>query len=161
MSEVVLLDFCNQIWSEEQVPEEWKKGLLIKPKKGNLSHCKNWHGIMMLNMERKVFCRVILERIKTALEQKLREDQVGFRAGRSRMDQIATLKIIVEQSIEWQSGLYIHFIDFKRAFDSISREVLWRLLWHYGMPAKIITIIRDLYKGFPRRWYIMDSRPNH
>ena len=61
VSEEVLLDLFKQIWNDEQVPEEWKKGLLIKlPKKGNLSYCKNWRGIMLLNMGSKVFCRVIL-----------------------------------------------------------------------------------------------------
>ena len=88
---------------------------------------------MLLNMESKVFCRVILERIKTALDEKLREEQAGFRVGRSCTDQIATLRIIVEQSIERQSSLYINFIDFETAFDSISRDVLRRLfmaLWN-------------------------------
>ena len=99
-------------------------------------------------MASKVFCRVILERIKAALDEKLRDEQAGFRDGRSCTDQIATLKIIVEQSIEWQSSLYINFIDFEKAFDSISREVLWRLLRHYGLPMKIVTIIRALYEGF-------------
>ena len=43
VSEEVLLDLFNRIWSEEQVPEKWKKGLLIKlPKRGDLSNCKNW-----------------------------------------------------------------------------------------------------------------------
>ena len=148
-SEEVLLDLCNRIWSEEKMPEGWKKGLLIKlPKKGDLSYCKNWRGIMLLNMASKVFCRVILEHIKTALDGKLREEQAGFRAGRSCTDEIATLRIIVEQSIEWQSSLYINFIDFEKAFDSISREVLWKLLRHYGMPDKMVTIIRVLYEGF-------------
>ena len=143
------MDLCNRIWSEEKMPEEWKKGLLIKlPKKGDLSYCKNWRGIMLVNMASKAFCRVILERIKTMLDGKLREEQVGFQAGRSCTDQIATLRIIVEQSIEWQSSLYINFIDFKKAFDSISREVLWKLLRHYGMPDKMVTIIRVLYEGF-------------
>ena len=42
VSEEVLLDLCNQIWSKEKVPDEWKKGLIIKlPKKGDLSHCKS------------------------------------------------------------------------------------------------------------------------
>ena len=142
-SEEVLLSLCNRIWDEEKIPEEWRKGLLIKlPKKGDLSYCKNWRGIMLLSMASKVFCRVILECIKTALDEKLREEQAGFGAGRSCTDQIATLRIIVEQSIEWQSSLYINFID------SISRDVLWRLLWHYGMPDKIVIIIRALYEGF-------------
>ena len=56
------------------MPEEWKKGLLIKlPKKGDMSHSENWRGIILLNMAGKMFCRVILERIKTALDEKLRE----------------------------------------------------------------------------------------
>ena len=101
---------------------------------------------MLLNMASKVFCRVILERIKIALDEKLREEQAGFRAGRSCTDQIATLRIIIEQSIEWQSSLYIDFIGFEKAFDSISRDVLWRLLRHYGLPDKIVTIIRVLYE---------------
>ena len=82
---------------------------------------------MLLNMASKVFCRVILERIKAALDEKLREEQAGHRDGQSCTDQIATRRIIVEQSIDWQSSLYINFIDFGKAFDSISREVLWRL----------------------------------
>ena len=104
---------------------------------------------MLLHMENKVFCWVILERIKITLDDKLREEQAGpgFRAGRSCMDQIATLRIILEQSIEWQSFSCINFIDFKKAFDRISREVLWRLLRHYGMPDKVITIIEALYEG--------------
>ena len=134
------------------MPEEWEKGLLIKlPKKGDLSHCKNCRGIMLLNMASKVFCRVILERIKTALDEKLREEQAGFRAGRSCTDQIATLRITVEHIIEWRSSLYINFIDFEKASDSINREVLWRLLRHYALPVKIVTIIRALYEGFSAR----------
>jgi len=91
---------------------------------------------------------VILKGIKIALDEKLREEQAGFRAGRSCTDQIATLRIIVKQSIKWQSSLYINFIDFEKAFDSFSREVLWRLFRHYGMPDKVVTIIRALYEGF-------------
>ena len=99
---------------------------------------------MLLNIASKMFCRVILERIKAAPEEKLREEQAGFRDGRSCTDR----RIIVEQSIEWQSSLYINFIDFEKAFDSISREVLWRFLRHCGLPVKIVTIIRALYEGF-------------
>ena len=91
---------------------------------------------------------MILERMKTALDEKLRGEQAGFRAGRSCTDQIATLRIIVEQSIECQSSLYIKFIDFEKAFHIISSDVLWRLLRHYGMPDKIVNIIRVLYEGF-------------
>ena len=64
----------------------------------------------------------------------------------------------MEQSIEWQSSLYINFIDFEKAFDSASREELWLLLRHYGIPVKIVTIIRALYEGFSTQlvhtWFV-------
>ncbi|VDO84477.1 unnamed protein product [Schistosoma margrebowiei] len=66
---------------------------------------------------------------------------------RSCTDQIATLRIIVEQSIEWNSSLYINFIDYEKAFDSVDRTTLWKLLRHYGVPQKIVNIIQNCYDG--------------
>ncbi|VDO82480.1 unnamed protein product [Schistosoma curassoni] len=59
----------------------------------------------------------------------------------------ATLRIIVEQSIEWNSSLYINFIDCEKAFDSVDRTALWRLLRHYGTNEKIVNIIPNSYDG--------------
>lgn len=146
-SEEVLLDLYNRIWSEEKILEEWKKDLLIKlPKKGDLSYCKNWR--ILLNMASKMFCRAILENIKIALDEKLKEEQAGFRARRSCADQIATLQIIVEQSIEWQSSLYINFIDFEKAFNSISREISGGCCGTTGCLPTVVIILSALYEGF-------------
>jgi len=57
-------------------------------------------------------------------------------------------RIIIEQTIEWQSSLYLNFIDFQKAFDSIDHQVLWNILGHYGIPPKIISVIKLLYEGF-------------
>ncbi|VDO50554.1 unnamed protein product [Schistosoma margrebowiei] len=62
---------------------------------------------------------------------------------RSCTDEIATLRIIVEQSVEWNSSLYINFIDYEKAFDSVDRRTLWKRLRHYGVPEKIVSIIRS------------------
>ena len=60
--------------------------------KGDLSDCLNWRGIQLLSLPSKVYTRSILERIRKAVDAKLREEQAGFRKGRScmDMDQIAT-----------------------------------------------------------------------
>ncbi|VDP24101.1 unnamed protein product [Schistosoma margrebowiei] len=55
--------------------------------------------------------------------------------------------IIVEQSIEWNSSLYINFIDYEKAFDSVDKTKLWKLLRHYGVPQKIVNIIQSSYDG--------------
>nr|KAG5702316.1 hypothetical protein BaRGS_002983 [Batillaria attramentaria] len=94
----------------------------------------------------KVLTRIILERLKTALDKTLREEQAGFRNDRSCTDHIATMRIIIEQSLEWQTPLYSTFVDFQKAFDSVDREVIWKLMSHYGFPPKFVNIIRQLYE---------------
>ena len=62
--------------------------------------------------------------MKGEVDKSLREEQAGFRQGRSCTDQIATLRIIVEQSIEWNSSLNVNFVDYEKAFDSLDGETL-------------------------------------
>jgi hypothetical protein len=90
----------------------------------------------------------MLERMKVHVDGSLREEQAGFRNGRSCADQIATLRIIIEQSIEFQTSLYLNFVDFEKAFDSIDHQVLWALHLHYGLPEKFIRMIQLFYNNF-------------
>ena len=117
-------------------------------KKGDTTYCKNWKGITLLATASKVLSKIILDRMKAALDSLLRDEQAGFRQERSCTDQIATLRIIIEQSLEWNTGLYLGFVDFEKAFDSVDREVIWQILWHYGVPEKIVNMIRCFYSGF-------------
>ncbi|KAK7112952.1 hypothetical protein V1264_012324 [Littorina saxatilis] len=84
--------------------------------------------------------------MKESVDAKLRDQQAGFRRNRSCADQIASLRIIVEQSLEWNSPLYINFIDYEKAFDSVDRETLWKLLRHYGVPEKLISLVQHTYQ---------------
>ena len=144
-----LTEIFKEIWGVEEIPVDWKTGLIGKlPKKGNLSLGKNWRGITLVSVTSKVFSRVILNRISTALDPMLRKEQAGFRKGRSCGEHIFTLRQVLEQCQEWKTPCYVNFIDFEKAFDSIHRESLWCILRHYGIPCKIVTIIKMLYEGF-------------
>ncbi|VDP87756.1 unnamed protein product [Schistosoma mattheei] len=97
---------ANKIWDEEQVPTDWKEEHLIKiPKKGDLSKCEDYRGITLLSIPGKVCNWVLLNRMKDSVDAQLRDQQAGFRKDRSCTDQITTLRVIVEQSIEWNSSL--------------------------------------------------------
>ncbi|VDP64214.1 unnamed protein product [Schistosoma curassoni] len=137
----------NKTWEEEQVPMDWEGHLVKIPKKGDLSKCENYRGITLLSIPGKVFNRLLLNRMKNAVDAKLRDQQAGFRKYQSCTDQIATLWIILEQSVEWNSSLYINFIDYEKASDSVDRRMLWKLLPHYGVLEKIVNIIRSSYDG--------------
>ena len=73
------------------------------------------------------FCPVVCVE---ALDKNLSEEQAGFRKIKSCTDHTATLRIITEQSIDWQSSLYINFTDFEKAFDNVDRDVIWMLMHH-------------------------------
>ncbi|PIK62384.1 endonuclease-reverse transcriptase [Apostichopus japonicus] len=141
-----LTDLFNIIWSEESTPKRWNKGLIVKiPKKGDLTDCSNWRGVTLLPVMSKIFGRVLINRLKDGVDKVLRQEQAGFRPNRSTTEQIFTLRNILEQSNEWNSPLYVHFIDFEKAFDSLHRNSLWNILKEYQIPDKIIRIVKALY----------------
>ncbi|XP_063415915.1 uncharacterized protein LOC134697563 [Mytilus trossulus] len=76
------------------------------------------------------------------------KEQAGFRRGKSTTEQLFTLRNIIEQCSEWNAPLYINFVDFEKAFDSIHRESLWSILKAYHIPDKLITVIKLFYDSF-------------
>ena len=96
-----------------------------------------------------MFCRVLLDPMETAIDTRIRQEQAGFRKGRGCMDQIFALRNIIEQCLEWNTSFFINFVDFRKAFDSVHRNILWKILHSYGIPSKIISIIKTFYEHFP------------
>ena len=94
----------NSIWKDHCVPEEWKKSLIVKvPKKGNLTECDNYRGISLLSVPSKILCRVLIDRVKSNVDEIIRQEQAGFRSGRGASEQIFALRNILEQCQEWQA----------------------------------------------------------
>lgn len=140
----------REAWMSCKFPTEWKEGVIITlPKKGDLTECRNWRGITLLNSIQKIITMIILERISPTIEKSLRNEQSGFRPNRSCVDQINTLRIILEQSAEYNSPLYLVFVDFERAFDTIKREAIWSTLEDIGIPDMFISLIKELYRDAP------------
>ncbi|KAI8496360.1 hypothetical protein Bbelb_256590 [Branchiostoma belcheri] len=142
----MLTRLMNRCWQEGQVPRDWQDGVIVKlPKKGDLSDCNNWRGITLISIPGKVFCAVLLRRLKKAVDSKLREEQAGFRSNRSCTEQIFTLRNIIDQCLEHQTPLVLNFIDFKKAFDSIHRASLWDIAASYGIPEQFVNAFKSLY----------------
>ena len=111
----VFTDLFSDICTTNKIPRDWNKGQIVKiPKKGDLQNCDNWRGITLLSMPSKIFCRVLLNRIEWAIDVNLRQEQAGFRRGKGCMDQIFSLRNIIEQRTGWNAPLCIGFIDFKK-----------------------------------------------
>ena len=79
-----LHEVIQMIWENEVIPYEWLKGLIVKlPKKGNLRECTSWRGITRLVIASKVLGKILIVRLKSGADKRLRAEQVGFRQGRS------------------------------------------------------------------------------
>ena len=145
----ILYPIFHDIWKETVIPTEWNKGTIIRiPKKGARSDCNNWRGITLLSIPSKILAKIIIKRISDAVDSLLRNEQAGFRPGRGCTDQIFALRNIIEQCSEWQRQLYINFIDFEKAFDSIHRDSLWKIVRSYGVPQHLIQLIKGFYNNF-------------
>ena len=83
-----LTKLFRKVWEEEKIPDKWKKRVIVKlPKKGDNRECNiNWRGITLLTVPSKLFGRIIINRIKNAVDEVLRKEQAGFRARYNRAD---------------------------------------------------------------------------
>ncbi|RUS68444.1 hypothetical protein EGW08_023794 [Elysia chlorotica] len=117
--------------------QDLKKTPLFKAAHGknNLFSCGIWRGIMLLFILGKMLTRIMSERLETTLEKRLRDEQAGVCT-----DHIATMRIIIEQSLEWRTPLNAIFGNFQKAFSSVDRDVIWRLMYLCGFPPDFATI---------------------
>ena len=109
--------------------------------KGDRSYCNNYRGISLLSIVRKVFARILLTRLHTLAARIYPESQCGFRAERSTIDMIFTLRQIQEKCREQGKPLYLTFIDLTKVFNLVSRKGLFQLLEKIGCSPKLRILV--------------------
>ena len=141
--ETIILDF----WDTELSPEEWETGILkILPKKGDLSKPGNYRGIMLLEAAYKIIAVLLHERLQPIEEGLDHEPQWGFRPGRSCADATFTVKLAMKKRREHGLETWILFLDLVKAFDRVPRELLWEVLSKFGVPKKLICLLRAVHQ---------------
>jgi len=71
---------------------------------------------------------VILQRIQHRTDEIISEAQAGFRAGSSTVDQLFTLRCLAETYSEFSRYLYVCYVDFQKALNSVYRIGLWPVM---------------------------------
>ncbi|CAH1266354.1 Hypp3340 [Branchiostoma lanceolatum] len=137
-------------WEQGVVPQDLRDAVIVSlyKNKGEKSDCSNYRGVTLLSIAGKILARVVLDRlIPTIAEENLPESQCGFRAKRGTTDMIFVLRQIQEKCREQNMGLYAAFIDLTKAFDTVSRDGLWKILSRLGCPPKLLAILQQLHEG--------------
>ena len=122
--------------------------------------CDNPRGISLLSVAGKVFARVLLNRLNKRLEQSklLPESQCGFKKDRGTNDMIFTARQLQEKCQEQNMDLYMTFVDLTKAFNTVRREGLCKIMAEFGCPTKFIAMVRQFHDGMLAR--VQNESPN-
>lgn len=99
-----------------------------------------------------MFVSILANRCINFFDHKISEFQNGFRPKRGTIGAMFVLRRSAE--MRWAAGshTYFCFIDLQKAFDSVNREFLWKVLSNVGFPDEFVDLLAKLHDGTARRF---------
>ena len=92
----------------------------------------------------KLWERVIEARLREIVN--IRENQFGFRPGMSTTEPVFALRQLQEKCREKNKDLHMVFVDLEKAFDRITRDLIWWFLRKKRVPVEYVKIVQDMYR---------------
>ena len=144
----IIVKYANKLLIDQEKPDQWSDIHIIPlPKSGDLSKVGNYRGIGISSTVSKVINQMILNRIQPAIDEHLRPNQNGFRPNRPTSSHILALRRIIEGVKQNKLPAVITFVDFRKAFDSVHRAKMMKILSAYGIPDELVKAISLLYEN--------------
>jgi sorting nexin-29 len=107
---------------------------------GDKTECSNYQRISLLPTSYKILSNILLSRLIPYADEIIGDHQCGFRCNKSTKDQIFYIRQILEKKWEYNCTVYQLFVDFRKAYDSVRREVLYNILIEFGIPKKLVGL---------------------
>jgi hypothetical protein len=131
------------IWNKEELPHQWKESIVVPiHKKGDKADCSNYRGISLLSTSYQILSIILLSRLIPYADEIIGYHQCGFRRNRSTTDQIFYIRQTLEKKWEYNGTVHQLFIYFRKAYDSVKREALYNILIEFGIPRKLVGLIK-------------------
>jgi hypothetical protein len=73
------------------------------------------------------------------------DKQCGSLFGKGCVDATFTLKKALQQLHKQGQDTHVLLVDLVKAYDSVNRELLWKILNKYGVPKEMITVLKKLH----------------
>ena len=136
----------NFILLTASIPIIWLEATIVPIfKSGSTSDPANYIFISLLCAPAKIFASILLARLNKFAETLLRPELIGFRKSFSTSHNVLILLTLIQKSHSNDSSLYVVFIDFQKAFDTVLRSVLWSKLFALGVRGHVFSVIKALY----------------
>jgi hypothetical protein len=133
----------NYVWNKEELPHQWKESIIVPiHKKGDGIGCNNYRGILLPSTSYKILWNILLSRSVPYVDEIIADYQCGFRRNISSTDQIFCIRQILEKKWEYNETVHQLFVDFKKAYDSVRRKVLYNILIQFGIHMKVVRLIK-------------------
>ena len=87
----------------------------------------------------QILSNILLSRLTPYAEEITGDNQCGFLWNRSATDHIFSICQILEKKWEYSEAVHQLFVDFKKAYDSVRREVLYNILIESLSPMKHVS----------------------
>jgi hypothetical protein len=125
------------------LPQQLKEFIIIPIHiKGDKTDCNNYRGMSLLSTAYKILSNILLARLTPYVNEVIGDHRCGFHRNRSTIDQIFYIQQILQKKWEYNGTVCQLFIDFKKAYDTTKREVLYTNLIAFGVPKKLVTLIK-------------------
>jgi hypothetical protein len=125
------------------LPDQWKKSVIVPVhKKGDKTDCNNYRGRSLLSTAYNILSNILLSTLGPYIDEIIVDHQCGFRRNRSTTDQIFCIHQKLEKKWEYNETVHQLFINFKKAYDSVMRDVLYNILIEFGVPMKLVRLIK-------------------
>ena len=146
LAEELAAIFDDIIQKKSHAPESWRTSkIVVVYKKGEKQLPENYRPICIIPILYKIFSKVLHKRMEIKLEAAQTRGQAGFRNEFSCDDHLFVVTLLMEKSNEIGQPCWMATLDFKKAFDTIAHEALWRALDEQDIPACYINVLKALY----------------
>jgi len=147
---LLLLSLFQAWWEAEFFPEEGQvASVTLLYKGGDLHRLQSYRTLSLTCTLCKIYLRIISNRMYLISEKFaiLGETQMGFRQGRRCTDNLLILSTLVKTlRLEKKNG-FLAFLDIKKAYDRVDREILYSKLSLMGFSRKIVSVIKATYSN--------------